>query len=130
MINAIFHVIFSNLNFSRKCFLFKYKVILFKEKSRLNTFMAGLGAGVVEATLVVTPAETLKVKLIHDRFQPVPKYNGLFHGISTIVKNQGIGGCYKGLFPTILKQGSNQGVRFLVYEDTKKFTSIIKKNKL
>lgn len=94
---------------------------VFKEKTRLNTFLAGLGAGMFEATLVVTPAETLKVKLIHDRFQEKPKYRGLFHGIYTIVKQQGIGGCYKGLFPTILKQGSNQGVRFLVYEDTKKF---------
>ena len=88
--------------------------------------MAGLGAGMFEATVVVTPAETLKVKLIHDRFQAVPKYKGLFHGISTIVKSQGIMGCYKGLGPTILKQGSNQGVRFLVYEDTKKFTTVIK----
>ena len=84
--------------------------------------MAGLGAGCCEATLVVTPAETLKVKLIHDRFQAQPKYRGLFHGISTIVKQHGLGGIYKGLVPTILKQGSNQGVRFLVYEDTKKFT--------
>lgn len=29
--------------------------------------MAGLGAGVCEAIVVVTPAETLKVKLIHDK---------------------------------------------------------------
>ena len=69
----------------------------------------------------MTPAETLKVKLIHDRFQAEPKYKGLFHGISTIIKQSGFGGIYKGLVPTILKQGSNQGVRFLVYEDTKKF---------
>lgn len=48
--------------------------------------MAGLGAGVVEATLVVTPAETLKVKLIHDKLSATPKYRGLFHGIFTIVK--------------------------------------------
>lgn len=88
----------------------------------MNTFFAGLGAGVCEAVLVMTPAETLKVKLIHDRFQEKPKFKGLFHGISTIIKQNGFGGIYKGLVPTILKQGSNQGVRFLVYEDTKKFT--------
>lgn len=84
--------------------------------------MAGLGAGICEATLVVTPAETLKVKLIHDRFQEKPKFRGLFHGVSTIIKQSGFGGVYKGLLPTIIKQGSNQGVRFLVYEDSKKFT--------
>lgn len=36
---------------------------VFTEKNRVNTFMAGLGAGVSEAILVVTPAETLKVYL-------------------------------------------------------------------
>jgi solute carrier family 25 citrate transporter 1 len=69
--------------------------------------MAGLGAGVFEAILVVTPAETLKVKLIHDRLSETPKYHGLFHGISSIVKTEGFSGIYKGLVPTILKQGSN-----------------------
>lgn len=58
---------------------------VFKEKNRTNTFFAGLGAGVSEAILVVTPAETLKVKLIHDRLSPTPKYRGLLHGIYSIV---------------------------------------------
>lgn len=40
---------------------------VFKKKDRINTFLAGLGAGVIEATLVVTPAETIKTKLIHDK---------------------------------------------------------------
>jgi len=31
----------------------------------------------------------------------------------------GIGGVYKGLTATILKQGSNQGIRFLVYNQVK-----------
>ena len=31
----------------------------------------------------------------------------------------GIGGVYKGLLPTILKQGSNQAIRFFVYENLK-----------
>jgi len=52
----------------------------------MNTFLAGIGAGVTEATLVVTPAETLKVKLIHDKLSPQKKYRGLFHGVYTIVK--------------------------------------------
>ena len=95
-------------------------LIFSQKKTRTHTFLGGLGAGITEAVLVMTPAETLKVKLIHDRFQPEPKYKGLFHGISTIIKQSGFGGIYKGLLPTILKQGSNQGVRFLVYEDTKK----------
>ncbi|CAD8159214.1 unnamed protein product [Paramecium octaurelia] len=89
-------------------------------KSRLQTFFAGLGAGVFEAVVVVTPTETLKVKLIHDKLSTTPKYRGMIHGIGSIVNEMGLSGIYKGLVPTILKQGSNQGIRFVVFEDTKK----------
>lgn len=93
---------------------------VFTEKNRVHTFLAGLGAGVSEAIFVVTPAETLKVKLIHDKLLDQPKYKGMVDGIRTIASQHGISGLYKGLTPTIIKQGSNQGIRFLVYEDTKK----------
>lgn len=82
--------------------------------------MSGLSAGALEATFVVTPMETFKVRLIHDKFMPKPNYRNLFHGIGTIFRKEGFRGCYKGLLPTILKQSSNQGVRFLVYEDAHK----------
>jgi len=65
--------------------------------------MAGLGAGVTEAIFVVTPSETIKVKLIHDRLAPVSKYNGLVHGVRSIVAAEGLGGIYRGLMPTIFK---------------------------
>ena len=35
--------------------------------TKLNTFVAGLTAGTAEAVFVVTPQETLKTKLIHDK---------------------------------------------------------------
>lgn len=54
-----------------------------------RNFLAGLGAGVTEAIFVVCPMETIKVKLIHDQLQPQPKYKGLVHGISSIVKAEG-----------------------------------------
>lgn len=62
---------------------------IFKEKTKTNTFLCGLVAGGAEALLVVTPQETLKTKLVHDKLQPVHKYSGLFNGISTIAKEQG-----------------------------------------
>jgi solute carrier family 25 citrate transporter 1 len=64
--------------------------------------------------------------MIHDQMQPVPKYRGLVHGVSSIVKAEGLGGIYKGLTTTILKQGSNQAIRFLIYDETKK---MLQKNK-
>lgn len=37
------------------------------DKTRMNNFLCGLSAGAAEALLVVTPQETLKTKLIHDK---------------------------------------------------------------
>lgn len=65
--------------------------------------MAGLGAGTAEAIAVVTPAETIKVKLIHDRLGEKPKFKGMFDGIKQIVGASGWSGIYKGLVPTIIK---------------------------
>ncbi|XP_064401377.1 tricarboxylate transport protein, mitochondrial-like [Halichondria panicea] len=94
------------------------------ENGNLNkkqVLLAGLGAGVSEAILVVCPMETVKVKFIHDQTQPKPQYKGFFHGVKTIVKQEGLRGTYQGLTPTILKQGSNQAIRFFVYTSLKKY---------
>ncbi|KAJ8380331.1 hypothetical protein SKAU_G00011090 [Synaphobranchus kaupii] len=76
--------------------------------------ICGLGAGVAEAILVVCPMETVKVKFIHDQNLANPKYRGFFHGVREIVRTQGIRGTYQGITATVLKQGSNQAIRFYV----------------
>jgi solute carrier family 25 citrate transporter 1 len=80
--------------------------------------------------------ETVKTKFIDDQNAPADKrkYKGFVHGkyssqssqdlnsklgVSTMFRNEGIAGIYKGLFPTILKQGTNQGTRFLVFRELK-----------
>ncbi|XP_069683586.1 putative tricarboxylate transport protein, mitochondrial [Periplaneta americana] len=85
----------------------------------VNRFLCGLGAGVCEAIFAVTPMETIKVKFIHDQRSPNPKYRGFLHGVSSIIKDEGFGGVYKGVTATILKQGSNQAIRFFVMETCK-----------
>ncbi len=47
------------------------------------------GAGVCEAIFAVTPMETIKVKFIHDRQLPNPRFKGFMHGVRTIVREQG-----------------------------------------
>ncbi|XP_048374853.1 tricarboxylate transport protein, mitochondrial-like [Sphaerodactylus townsendi] len=79
-----------------------------------KSLFCGLGAGVAEAVVVVCPMETVKVKFIHDQGSPNPKYRGFFHGVREIVQEQGLRGTYQGLTATVLKQGSNQAIRFFV----------------
>jgi len=98
-----------------------------KPLTRPQQLLAGLGAGCCEAIGAVTPMETIKVKFIHDQvLSPNPRFKGFFHGVSTILKESGISGVYKGLFPTILKQSTNQAIRFLVYAEV---MNVIKKDK-
>jgi len=63
----------------------------------------------------------LKTKLVHDKLQEKPQYKNLFHGIREIVKVNGLGGLYKGYSATLIKQSSNQGIRFVVYTDTAEY---------
>lgn len=79
-----------------------------------RSLLCGLGAGIAEAVLIVCPMETLKVKLIHDQCSLRPRYRGFFHGVSEIIREQGLRGTYQGLTPTVLKQGTNQAIRFYV----------------
>ncbi|KAB7496380.1 Tricarboxylate transport protein, mitochondrial [Armadillidium nasatum] len=81
--------------------------------------LCGLGAGVSEAILAVTPMETVKVKFINDQRSANPRFKGFFHGVGVIVKEQGLKGTYQGLTATIIKQGSNQAMRFYVMETLK-----------
>jgi len=76
--------------------------------------LAGTGAGVIEAILAVTPQETLKTRLI-DGNKP------FISGTMEIIRAEGLGGIYKGLSATILKQGSNQGLRFMFFGQYKKY---------
>ncbi|XP_017848861.1 putative tricarboxylate transport protein, mitochondrial isoform X3 [Drosophila busckii] len=100
-------------------------------KGQLSTsgkLLCGLGAGVCEAILAVTPMETIKVKFINDQRSANPKFKGFVHGVAAIVKSEGISGIYKGLTATIMKQGSNQAIRFFVMESLKdlyKFRAMI-----
>uniref|UniRef100_A0A8D8H520 Citrate transport protein n=1 Tax=Culex pipiens TaxID=7175 RepID=A0A8D8H520_CULPI len=99
-----------------------FKGQLMEPNGTLSTsgkLLAGLGAGVAEAILAVTPMETVKVKFINDQRSGNPKYKGFFHGVGMIVKQEGFSGVYKGLTATIMKQGSNQAIRFYVMETLK-----------
>ncbi|XP_017891284.1 tricarboxylate transport protein, mitochondrial [Ceratina calcarata] len=89
--------------------------------SKKMSFLAGLCAGASEAIFAVTPMETIKVKFINDQRSANPRYKGFLHGVTMITKEYGFRGVYQGLAPTILKQGSNQAIRFCAMETMKEW---------
>lgn len=102
------------------------------------TFTAGLASGLTEAILVVTPAEVCKIRMqsqFHSMMDPEQmkkrKYTNVFQTAYTITKEEGLGALYKGVVPTMLRQGCNQAVNFTVYNLTKqKVMEIQGKDKL
>lgn len=81
-----------------------------------KNFLAGVGAGVVEAVLAVTPMESIKTVTIE-------KNMGLVGAVRLILRESGVGGLYKGLAATILKQSSNQGLRFMFFNKYKELAT-------
>ncbi|ORX79872.1 mitochondrial carrier [Basidiobolus meristosporus CBS 931.73] len=99
-----------------------------KETNKVSTgftFLAGLAAGVTESVLVVCPMEVVKIRLQaqrHSMMDPldIPKYRNAGHAAYTIVREEGIGALYKGVALTCIRQATNQGVNFTVYQEIKK----------
>ncbi|EMD32830.1 mitochondrial tricarboxylate transporter [Gelatoporia subvermispora B] len=100
----------------------QFKHMLADSEGRVSaprSLLAGLGAGMMEAVFAVTPSETIKTKLIDDAKSPNPRFRGLMHGTATIVREEGIRGIYRGLFPVMMRQGANSAIRFTTYTTLK-----------
>ncbi|KAI5790343.1 mitochondrial carrier domain-containing protein [Pyronema domesticum] len=81
-----------------------YKNLLADEKGNVSgpkTVLAGLGAGVTESLLAVTPFESIKTQIIDDR------------------KKKGYKGFLQGFVPTTARQAANSAVRFGSYNAIK-----------
>ena len=105
--------------------------------STANTFIAGVGAGITEAVIVVNPMDVVKIRLQaqalpkHLASAPVatasgvkvaaPHYKNAVHCCYTIIKEEGIGALYKGVSLTAARQATNQGANFTVYSKLKEF---------
>jgi solute carrier family 25 citrate transporter 1 len=82
--------------------------------SGANEFLAGALAGATEAVLIVTPFEVIKTRLQgQDVIKgQIPKYRGPVHTALKVVKHEGPFALWKGLAPTIGRQGLNQACSF------------------
>jgi solute carrier family 25 citrate transporter 1 len=97
-----------------------------KSNATQITFTAGLFSGLTEAVLVVTPAEVCKIRMqsqYHSMMDPTAmqhrKYTNVLQTAMLIVKEEGAGALYKGVVPTMLRQGCNQAVNFTAYSAIK-----------
>ncbi|CAI5758870.1 unnamed protein product [Candida verbasci] len=82
--------------------------------------IAGLGAGLLESVIAVTPFEAIKTALIDDKQSLKPKYqNGLIQGSLKLIKDMGFKGIYAGVVPVSLRQAANQAVRLGSYNSIK-----------
>ncbi|CEP24304.1 Tricarboxylate transport protein AltName: Full=Citrate transport protein; Short=CTP [Cyberlindnera jadinii] len=82
--------------------------------------VAGLGAGLLESVVAVTPFEAIKTALIDDKQSAKPRYQGNFvTGSIRCVKDLGLKGLYAGVVPVSLRQASNQAVRLGCYNKIK-----------
>ncbi|CAO1629761.1 unnamed protein product [Sympodiomycopsis kandeliae] len=91
-----------------------------KETGKLTlprSILAGFLAGLSEGLFAVTPSEAIKTRLIDDGRKPLAerKYKGLIHGSKEIIKAEGFVGIYRGLGPTMIRQGANSAVRLTTY---------------
>lgn len=90
-------------------------------------FTAGLASGLTEAIVIVTPAEVCKIRMqsqynsLMDPSQLARrKYTNVIQTAFTITREEGMGALYKGIVPTMLRQGCNQAVNFTTYNIFKK----------
>merc|ERR1712232_1343541 len=84
----------------------------------LVNFLAGLGAGSAEAAIWTTPTERLKV-LRQSEAGGGSKYSTTLGSVRTIIAEGGVSSLFVGLVPTVLRQASSVGTRFMLYEPVK-----------
>jgi solute carrier family 25 citrate transporter 1 len=82
--------------------------------SPLRNLLAGMTAGVVASITAVTPTERIKTALIDDA-RNEKRFRGGFHATTTIWKEHGILGLYRGFAGTTLKQASATAFRMGTY---------------
>lgn len=80
-----------------------------------KNFSAGLLSGLTEAVIIVTPFEVVKTRLQKQEGTDKSKlrYRGPIHTAMTVAREEGASALWKGVVPTMLRQGSNQAFNFM-----------------
>ncbi|OAL07315.1 mitochondrial carrier [Phaeosphaeriaceae sp. SRC1lsM3a] len=88
--------------------------------SPIRNLLAGMTAGVAASVTAVTPSERIKTALIDDA-RHEKRFKSGWHATTTIYKEHGIPGLYRGLAGNTLKQASATAFRMGTYNVLKDF---------
>jgi len=102
-----------------------FRSILADKNGDVSVFrglLAGLGSGVTEAVLIVTPFEVIKIRLQQQKGldKSKLKYKGTLQTARTIFQEEGAAALWKGNVPTMWRQGINQLLLFGTYDIVKR----------
>ncbi|KAL8089746.1 mitochondrial succinate-fumarate transporter 1 [Apium graveolens] len=84
------------------------------EISNQGRLFSGFGAGVLEALVIVTPFEVVKIRLQQQKgLSPeLLKYKGPIHCAGVIIREDSLRGLWAGASPTVMRNGTNQAAMF------------------
>lgn len=108
----------------------KRKYFEWLENVKYEHLFAGVTAGMT-STLVLHPLDLLKIRFaVNDgRNQACPKYKGIWNALTTIGREEGVRGLYRGVTPNLCGAGSAWGLYFLFYNTIKSSLQKGDKNK-
>ncbi|KAJ0979421.1 hypothetical protein J5N97_014895 [Dioscorea zingiberensis] len=83
--------------------------------SERDSVASWFGVGVLEALLIVTPFEVVKIRLQQQKgLSPeLLKYKGPVHCVRMIIREEGLFGLWAGAAPTVMRNGTNQAAMFI-----------------
>ncbi|KAK4873665.1 hypothetical protein RN001_013025 [Aquatica leii] len=85
------------------------------DNSACHIVCSMLAAGVT--TVCVLPVDMAKTRMQNMRYvDGKPEYSGMMHVLSSVVKNEGFFGLWKGFMPLLIRNGPQFVVVFVVYE--------------
>ncbi|XP_015930966.1 solute carrier family 25 member 32 isoform X2 [Parasteatoda tepidariorum] len=89
---------------------------------KFEHLIAGISGGVT-STLVLHPLDLLKIRFAVNDGQLLtrPNYQGLGNAVSTIIREEGIRGLYRGVTPNCWGAGASWGFYFLFYNAIKAY---------
>lgn len=99
----------------------KEKELKIIDHVKYEHLIAGATAGMT-ATLILHPMDVVKLRFaVQDGIHSTPKYSSIPNAFSTIYKQEGFRGLYRGVTPNIWGAGSSWGLYFFFYNSIKNF---------